>query len=264
MTFQAVIPMSGIGGWNFLRRTYEAQLETFSASAQRKRDATYFRENIANIKSAEELVSDRRLLSVALGAFGLEADLNNKFFVNKVLTDGTTANDALSNRLADKRYKKFSEAFGFGASEAKKTTDKVAMDGIVESYFKQSFEVSVGQQNDTMRIALYAQRELTELAESNSSETTKWFSVMGLPALRNMFETALGLPSSFSQLDIDKQLEVFQDKTSALFGNDSISQFADPNNLERLTEVFLARAQISEIASTYSPAATALTLLSSL
>lgn len=44
-----------------------------------RNDEAYFRAKIGSVKTAEQLVSDRRLLKVALGAFGLEADINNRF-----------------------------------------------------------------------------------------------------------------------------------------------------------------------------------------
>ncbi len=79
-----------------------------------QRDTDYFLENIGKIDTAEDLVNDRRLLSVALGAFGLDEDIDSKYFIRKVLEDGTLDPEALSNKLADKRYLDFSQAFGFG------------------------------------------------------------------------------------------------------------------------------------------------------
>ncbi|MEM9127018.1 MAG: flagellar protein, partial [Pseudomonadota bacterium] len=89
MTFQPVIPSGGVVGWRFLQRTYEAQIDSFSQSGVNQRETQYFLENISNVLTAEDLVSDRRLLQVALGAFGLEEDLDNRFFIQKILQDGT-------------------------------------------------------------------------------------------------------------------------------------------------------------------------------
>mgnify|MGYP006142551315 FL=1 len=81
--FQPIVPSGGLVGWRFLQRTYESQADNFNQSTQLQRDTEYFRENIASISNAEDLVADRRLLTVALGAFGLDADLGNKFFIKK-------------------------------------------------------------------------------------------------------------------------------------------------------------------------------------
>ena len=90
MSYQPVVAGTGLVAWRFLQRTYNLQFENFQQSAQLQRDTDYFLENISKVKTAEDLVSDRQLLSVALGAFGLQDDLDNKYFLKRVLGDGTS------------------------------------------------------------------------------------------------------------------------------------------------------------------------------
>jgi hypothetical protein len=263
MSFQPVVSGSGIAGWRFLQRTYDVQVTAYVASPRLARETDYFLENVGKVQSASELVSDRRLLSVALGAFGLQDDINNRYFIQKILEDGTTSEDSLANKLADDRYRRFSSFFGFGPGETQKVSDAQEMSSLVEKFRTQSFEMSIGERDDKMRVALFAQRELENLANENRSEASKWYSVMGLPPLRSLFETALGLPSAFGQLDIDKQLEVFRDRIGRVTGESTVGQFSNPEARERLTDLFLAKAQISEIKSANSPQANALLLLQS-
>src|SRR5690606_39015084 len=89
MSFQPTIPMGGLAGWRFLERTAAAQRAAFERGPELARDIAYFQERIAAVGSAEELVADRRLLKVALGAFGLEDEIDKKAFVRKVLEGGT-------------------------------------------------------------------------------------------------------------------------------------------------------------------------------
>lgn len=262
MSFSAVVPTGGIVGWRFVQRTIDAQIDTLSSSPQISRDTKHFAENIGKVNNASDLVSDRRLLRVALSAFGLESDINNTFFIKKVLEDGTTSSGALSRKLSDDRYREFSAAFGLGPGEIGQTRNPGAMNRVIDRFYSQTFEVSVGETDENLRIALYGKRELTELAARETSEDTKWFSVMSLPALRSMFETALGLPKAFGQLDIDKQLEIFKDKTQAVTGDQSVSQFANPDARDQLIQRFLTRAQLTQNGGGYSPAANALALLS--
>ncbi|WP_170791270.1 DUF1217 domain-containing protein [Ruegeria lacuscaerulensis] len=261
MTFQPVIPSGGLVGWRFLQRTYDAQLDSFATSAVNERETRYFLDNISKVQTAEDLVSDRRLLQVALGAFGLEDDINNRFFIQKVLSDGTSADDALSNRLSDKRYREFSEAFGLGPGEIRRTGLVTFMEDIARDNVVSRFEVAVGQSDESMRISLFAQHTLADLAAQEGSADTKWFELMGLPPLRSMMETALGLPSSFGQLNIDKQLDVFKDRLSRLTGSDDLAQFTDEGAIAALTDRYLARSQTSQLQKTISPAQTALILL---
>ena len=101
--FQPLVPTGGLAGWRFLQRTYDTQFEAFNQSVSLQRDTDYFRENIGQVTTAEALVSDRRLLSVALGAFGLQDDVDNRYFIRKVLEEGSVNEDALAVRFADRR-----------------------------------------------------------------------------------------------------------------------------------------------------------------
>lgn len=261
MTFQPIVAGPGLLGWQFLQRTYDSQFEAFNRSPQLQRDDDYFLENISEVKTAADLVKDRRLLRVVLGAFGLQEDINNRFFIQKILQDGTTDPDALANRLSDNRYRDFSEAMRFGPGEVPTTSNSEKMKELMSLNRTQSFEVAIGQTDDSMRIALYAQREIEKIAREDSSEETKWFNVMSLPPLRKMFETAFGLPNGFGQIDIDKQREIFAERTRSITGDKTVSQFDKPGALKRITELYLARAQIEAFNSSTSSGANALQLL---
>lgn len=262
MGFQPIIPMGGLVGWAFLNRTIERQSAVFEASAELQRDTEYFAEKIGEIDSAEALVSDRRLLGVALGAFGLQDDIENRFFVRKMLEEGTLDADSFANRMADDRYVAFSKAFGFGDFSVPRTKLSTFPGEIISLYETRSFEVAVGEQDENLRLALNASRELATMAEDGESNDTMWFRVMGNAPLRQVFETALGLPTSFGQLDLDQQLEVFREKAERQLGHGEISQFSDEAATEKLVQRFLARAQMAEVQTT-TAGTVALTLLQS-
>lgn len=260
MSFQPILPLGGLAGWAFLKRTQDRQQTAFEATPELTRDTDYFKAKISEINSAEELVEDRRLLKVALGAFGLSDDLNNRFFIRKILEEGTLSDDSFANKMTDSRYKELSAAFGFGDFDIPRTKISDFGDKIVESYLERSFEVAVGKQDDSMRLAMNAERELAKLADKDISADAKWYLVMGSSPLREVFETAFALPSGFGQLDLDQQLEVFRDKTTSLLGNGNIDQFTDTETTDALIERYLLMSQISNT-STTSSAQIALTLL---
>jgi len=261
MSFQPVVPFSGYSGWAFLKRTESVQREAFAKSPTVERDIDYFTQNISKINSAEDLVSDHRLLSVALKAFGLESDINSKFFIRKVLDDGTLAPDALSNRLTDKRYLELSKAFGFGDFDTPNTKLSDFPNKIRAAYLEQSFEVAVGEQDENMRLSLGTERELADVLSKDLSDNGRWYTIMGNPPLRKVFETALGLPSSFGALDLDLQLKTFREKAQRVFGGAEVSQFSEPEKQEKLVRMFLVRAEINSGSIGFSPGAAALTLL---
>lgn len=264
MTFTPVLPIGGYAGWAFLKRTMPAQVKAFDAQAALKRDEAYFREQISKIDTAEQLVNDPRLLRVALGAFGLQGDIANKFFIRKVLEDGTLTTTALANRLADKQYAKLANAFGFGnAGAAPRTKLSDFADKILVPYKAQQFALAIGEQSDDMRLALNAERELPELAKSGASENSKWYTILGNPPLRRIFEKAFGLPTSFGAIDIDKQVETLRDRTKSAFGSDELKQFSDPVALEKLVRRFLIRSEVDANSAALSSGQVALNLLQS-
>jgi len=220
---------------------------------------------IASVSTAEDLVADRRLLTVALGAFGLDDDIDSRFLIRKVLEEGTQEPRALANRLADRRYAALSEAFGFGNGTLPNTARAGFAESITSAFLERQFEIGVGATDTTLRLALQLERELPELAARQSTDSTKWLTVMGSRPMRQVFETAFGLPPAFATLDLDRQESVFRDRSERLFGISSFSDFADPETRETLTRTFLARAQLAEGAAGglgASGAGTALTLLS--
>jgi hypothetical protein len=261
VSFQPVLPLSGYTGWAFLKRTMSKQQAVQQALPVQQRDEAYFRDKIGKADTAEKLVNDKRLLRIALTAFGLEGDVNNTAFVRKILEGGTLKEGSLANKLADKQYQKFAAAFGYGDFSVPRTKISTFADEILTQYRARSFETAVGEQNNTYRLAMNAEREVGALAAKTSSDAAKWYTILGSEPLREVFQTALGLPDSFSSIDIDQQVSVLKAKTRAAFGSSDVSQFSDSARMEALTRRFLVRAEIKELGAGNSPAATALALL---
>lgn len=258
--FQPIVPSSGYVGWKFLQRTLGTQQSSFSNSRTIARSTDHFRDQIANVRTAGDLVNDRQLLEVALGAFGLSEDIDSRFFIQKILSDGTTDDEALANRLSDKRYRAFSAAFGFGSELAPNTIRPGFADQIIEKYTRKEFERAVGEKDNTLRLALNVAESLREVTEQAKTNTSQWFALMGNPPLRKVFEQALGLPETFGRLDIDQQLSVFKQRAAAALGSDSIADLATPNQQEKLIRLFLLRTETAA-SPVANGASVALTLL---
>ncbi|WP_297615169.1 DUF1217 domain-containing protein [uncultured Roseicyclus sp.] len=258
---QPLIPLGGYAGWRFLSASLDSQMARFAQSPVAARDMEYFRQEIGNITSAEDLVSDFRLLKVSLGAFGLQDDLPNRAFIRKVLADGVVADGALANRLADKRYRAFSETFGFGGPLPPRTGLAGFADRILARFERQEFERAVGDQNPDLRLALGAARELPEIAARGLRDSTAWLTVMGNPPLRAVFETAFDLPKSVGTLDLDQQLKAFRNGAERRFGSSEFAQFSDPDRINDLIRGFTLRSEASFGPSPLTRGFAALTLL---
>jgi hypothetical protein len=255
------VPLSGFTGWSFLKRTMARQQVAQQAAPAQQRDEAYFRGKIGKVTTAEQLVSDKRLLRIALTAFGLEGDLNSTAFVRKVLEGGTLKEGSLANKLADKQYQKFSSAFGFGDYSVPRTKISTFPDEILSAFRARSFETAVGDQNNTYRLALNAEREVAAVAAGSSSDNAKWYTILGNQPLREVFQTALGLPKSFASIDIDQQLSVLKSRTAAAFGAETVSQFKDPARMEALVRRYITRAEMQDQGAASSSSSIALQLL---
>lgn len=261
MSFTPILPLSGFTGWGFLKRTMARQQAVQQALPAQQRDEAYFRDRIGKADTAEKLVNDKRLLRIALTAFGLEGDVNSKAFIQKILEGGTLKEGSLANKLADKQYQKFASAFGYGDYSVPRTKISTFPDEILEQFRTRSFETAVGRQNNTFRLAMNAEREIPVLAGKSISETAKWYTLLGNGPMREVMQTALGLPKSFSSIDIDQQVGVLRTKTAAAFGSTDLGQFSEPAKMEALVKRFLLQSDIQSQASASSPGAIALALL---
>jgi hypothetical protein len=259
MSFSPVIPVSGYLGWTFLTRTIETQKEAFKADPSINRATAAFAERIATVKTAQDLVADRQLLDVALTAFGLEADIGAKAFIEKVLEEGTLDDEAFANRLADNRYAALARTFGFGDLGARTGLPGFAED-ITARFEERRFEAAVGQTDDRLRRALNLDRGLADIFDSVESEDARWFAVMGNLPLRSVFEGALGLPKSIGQLDLDRQLDSFKARFADVFETEDLSVLQDKAKQENLIRLFLLRSEATNGAG-LGPLSTALQLL---
>ncbi len=263
MSFQPFVPITGYGGWKFLNRTLPQQQETFNKTPVMQRDMEYFRENIAKVTSAADLVADRRLLKVALGAFGLDDQIDARALVRKVLEDPFSDPKALSNRFSDPRYKQFAQAFGFGAETGPKVAEQGFADTILSKFKVRQFEAALGESDGDMRLALGVRREIAELIATDSTDRSKWLAILGSRPMREVMQTAFGLPDAFVQLDLEKQLDTLKSKAQQVFGDDTVEQFADPERLEDLIRRFVVRAEAKAIMQGGGATSPALTILQS-
>jgi hypothetical protein len=224
----------------------------------------YFRANIGQIESAEALVADRRLLAVALEAFGMGQEIDKRAFVEKALREGSENPRAMAVRMSDPRWREMAAAFGFGDGRGAQTAADGFSEGILARYKVRAFETAVGNVDESMRLALNFDRTMQGYAAQGTSETAAWYRVLGDVPLRTVLESALGLPKEFANVDIDQQVGVVRERAARLFGDSSIKAFGEAANREDLIRRFLVRESMGETGGAAARGLTALTLLQSM
>lgn len=261
MTYQVFTGTGGLAGWALLNRTADRQRDLVAADGAVTTATANFRAKIGSVTTADELLSDYRLLNVALRAFGLEGDIGNRAFIRKVLESDLSEKGSLANRLSNKSYQRLAEAFGFSPGQQLQTKKAGFANKITAQYVEREFEARVGAQDQNLRLALNARRELAAISGRASSNDTKWYEVLGSKPLRTVFEGAFGFGSAYGKLPIDRQLQEFSNAAQKMFGSSDMSQFTNPDTVEKLVRNSLARSaiQVDTATNRYS---TALTLLS--
>ncbi|WP_236016378.1 DUF1217 domain-containing protein [Salipiger abyssi] len=225
---------------------------------------TYFKEKITEITSAEDLLADPELMQVVLTAFDIQDRRNSHTVLRRVLEEGTSDPSALANVLGDEKLMALAEAFGFDQVESKTVLQTEAFaENIVEQYRWQRFEDAVGEVDEAIGRALQFQRSIPELSANDISDRAKWYNVLGSTMMREVFETALNLPDGFSQIDLDKQVEMLTEKAESRFGIQSFSDLEDETVLNKVIHGYLLQEQIAQT-SGFGSQQIALTLLSTI
>lgn len=264
MFSQPVTGVGGYAGWRILERTAPKQREVFDKSPALANGIDYFRENISAATSVEDLTGDRRLLTIVLGAFGLADEIDKGGFIRKVLTEGTENEEAFANRVKDPRYQALAEVFSYGNSAGVPDLNAAAFQEDIIARFKvREFERAVGETDNDMRLALNFKREISEFTDPQIGERTAWFRLMAQEPLKQLMATALNLPGSISQLDVDRQQQIFADKAKQLFGEPSLAVFNDPEKIDDVIRRFFLTRQLQNGPSEATPGFGALSLLQS-
>lgn len=259
MTFQPVLPLSGLAGWNFLQETYDSQLDTYSNSPQIQRDIEYFKEKFAQPIAVEDFLTDPRLRRVSLTAFGLSGEEWKTGYIRNVLEEVQDPDSTFLQRLNNPQYTNFAESFEPANGQINLLSAEI--DNIAARFAAESFEVAVGAQNDSMRLALNYRDGISEVVTEDSSDEAVLFKLLGSEPIRAVLDTALGIPADLSQLDIDRQAEYLEDRLKSQFGISNVQELKDPEVVDQVLKRFQILAGIDQNFASTSSASTALVLL---
>jgi len=258
--FQPAIPLSGIGGWKFLQATYSRQLESFSDSPQVRNDRDYMLDKLSQTMSVDDFMADKRLLRITMTAFGLAGEEWKGGFIRKALEEVGDPDSTFLARLNNTKYTKFAEALS-------PVGDKIIMSSaerakIAVNFEAQSFRSAVGDVDDSMRLALNYQSDIAGMVGTGSSDKAILYRILGDVPVRTVMQTAFNLPDGLSNLDLDRQAEIFKEQITSVLGVTDLSELSSPEMTEKMIHRFLAMETIENGSASYSSASAALTLLS--
>ncbi len=206
---------------NNLTRT---QTQT-AAEPQVQRATQYFEANIGKVKSVSDLMSNSKLYTYVMNAYGLGDMTYAKGLVTKVLEGGVSYSTALANTLNDSRYKALASAFTFSANGTATPPSSTTIQKTVNAYVEQQVETDVGKQSPGVQLALYFQRVAPTI--------TSTYGILADTKLLQVVQTALGLSPDMGAENIDTEAN----QLSKLV---NIKDFTNPTKLNSFIERFTA------------------------
>lgn len=259
MAFQPVVPMSGIGGWKFLQATYDKQLQNFAKSPQLRNDRDYLIEKFAQPIAVEDFLKDSRLVRATMTAFDLSGEEWKKGFIRKVLDEVAKPESTFLQRLNNSKYTALARALSPVNGKIDLSAEKIA--SIAVSFEQNSFELAVGNVDDSMRLSLNYKQEIGVMTANGAADDTVAYRILGDVPVYTMLKTALNLPADTSKLPVERQAEMITAGLKKVLGVSKLSEIASPELIDKVIVRYHAMKSINEGAATSTPASAALVLL---
>ncbi|MBR1168762.1 DUF1217 domain-containing protein [Bradyrhizobium liaoningense] len=215
--------------------------EQTAVRAQAAKDATSYREAIADIESVSDLLANRKMVDFILVAKGLEPGKVSTEYLKKIFNSDLSNPKSFANTESDPRFAEIAASFNFdskGNVARLPTMGPQKRDQFRETqanYLRQSLEQQQGDMNPGVRLALYFQRK--------AGEITSAYDILADKALSEVFRTTFNLPDSMAAMPIDQQAK-FVDRFM------KIKDLSDPAKVEKLLGRFSAMYDVKNSQST--------------
>lgn len=200
-----------------------------SEGEQARVESTYYNGAIGRVRSVDEFVSDKRLVTYVMKAYGFEGETVSDDLMKRVLTSDPMDPKNFINKPANVRFRELAAAFNFSADGTaarppiQQAQDRGDLLSTADMYLRQTMESTAGAENEGVRLALYFQRKAPSI--------TSAFTILADKALLEVVRTALGLPAAMSQSDIDAQAAIITRKLN-------LADLKDPKKVEKLMARF--------------------------
>ncbi|WP_424979674.1 DUF1217 domain-containing protein [Leisingera sp. S232] len=204
-------------------------------------------DKLDSMTQARDVVLDLSLFEASLDLFGLGHRSGDFNVMTKTLDSDLSSEISYANLHHDNNMKAMAYAFSFNKGEEAKVYPDGFAEELADLYTTRQFEIEIGNSDPNMRLALALERELQSVADEGGSEDAHWYNIIGSQPLRTVFETALALPSTFAQLDIERQLVELQDRTERAFGVSHPADLLEPDKLDEFRRRFLLMTDLGSI-----------------
>jgi hypothetical protein len=210
--------------YNAVTRSGSSYASSVASEASVKQQTNYFLANIGKVTSAQQLVNNSKLYNYVMNAFGLGSQINEKALITKAL-EGGPGSGSFAASLNDPAITALVTAFNFKENGTTTTSSESVQQQTISSFYEQTLENNIGQQNQGAQMALYFKRMAPQI--------TSPYSILGDKTLLKVVETAFNLPSSLSLESVDTQ-------ASEIGQLLNVSQLQNPTFLQKFIGRFTA------------------------
>ena len=187
--------------------TYEydgPEFEKFRARKDLQADIEYYRENITDIKSLDDLFGDHRLLKFVLSSYDLESEIQYPGKVRKIIESDLADVDSLANRFQDPRFQKLAQDINFHILGVSKLKFQTTTDEMVKRYERLEYERYLDEQAPGVRAAIEFERRIKDVS--------KTVQLLGDSVLREVVTVANNIPKELAYQEVDSQVTALERK----------------------------------------------------
>ncbi|WP_048647417.1 DUF1217 domain-containing protein [Nitratireductor soli] len=200
-------------------------------------------QNITQVKSADDLLANDKLLNFALVAHGFTHEVIDKRTLKAILEGGIDDPKSPANQHADKRFAALATSFNFARYGEDATTYNETLSPAIDKYLRQTLEEDAGKQNEGVRLALYFQRKAPNIRS--------YYEFLADPAIAKVIRSTLGFPDALAQANIDKQVDLIKERID-------IEDFKDPDKVDEFLKRFTTMWELSNPSGSQLPSIAAL------
>lgn len=205
--------------------------ERTAAREAATKKAEVYQERIQSIDTVRELLADRDVIDVVIGAYGLDPEDVTDDFLKQVFSSDLSDPKSFVNQQPDGRWAELVASFNFDVNGnlTRETIGTVQQRGetleTVNKYLRQTLEENEGASNEAVRLALYFERTAPNVTDA--------YGLIADDALMAVFRTTFGFSDEFSNMDVDQQARIIND-------NLDLADLQDPTKLERFLQRYTA------------------------
>lgn len=212
--------------------------EKFRSRRDVQAEIEYYRENIKDIQSLDDLFGNHRLLKFLLSSYDLESEIQYPGKIRKIIESDLSDVDSLANRFQDPRFQQLAKDINFHILGVSKLKMVSTTDDIVRKYERLAYERHLDEQAPGVRAAIEFERRIKDVS--------KTVQVLGDAVLREVVTVANNIPKELAYQEVDSQVTALEKRI------DVNALKNDPTEIEKMVLRYLTFKDSGGIGSSQS------------